>query len=232
MVTNNRQNWTLLKESGRIQVYKGSDQQGRPAVFKIYQLSTWLARRAFRRKQKNLLRFYGQSASLAVPELLSAGLSGDRREGIFCYAWLPGKDLRQFDWSGLAEPVAFSLMRQSGELLKRLHQLDWVHGDFKFGNLLFDQPRDSLYLLDVEAVRRSRSTARRARDVGRFVLNGLEMSLPASWLELFWSAYQDGSDPVERVHMKAHVRHWLHKLERRHRRKYGRSVSLDELAFL
>lgn len=231
-LADNRESWELLKASGRIRVYKGHDAQGRPAVFKVYQLPSWLARRAFRRKQHKLDHFYRQQHSLPVPDLLTSGLSADGREGIFCYAWLPGQDLRRVDWKAVAEPEALSVMTQAGALLKDLHRQSWVHGDFKFGNLLHDQSRNRLYLLDVEALRRSRSTSRRARDLSRFLLNGLELSVPANWLQVFWARYQEGSGPVDRMHMNAQARHWLGKLGRRHRRRYGRSVRLDDLGFL
>jgi tRNA A-37 threonylcarbamoyl transferase component Bud32 len=224
-----RASWKPLKESGRIGVYKALFGD-RDVIIKEYRFRGWLDRLSFIRKQRVVRKFYAARglSQLSVPPLLFTEL--DKRAGRLCYGFVEGEDFRQLPWRDQDDAISIDLMAQSADLLAQLHGAGWIHGDFKFGNLLYSANKKSVYLLDVEAVRHSRSRDRRARDLARFLLNSLEVSVEESALRAFWERYAGTEVGVT---VAAHkVRKHLRELLRRHQQKYGRSANLASLSFL
>lgn len=234
-----RDSWEILKDSGRIRVYKATDTNEHPVVIKLYQLDSWLDRLSFARKQRRLRDFYrslddgDSSEHLLVPEFRSAG-STDAGEGWLSYSYVAGEDFRRLHWEQLPEQKALALMTQAGRLLQALHQKAWVHGDFKFGNLLYCEASESVYLLDIEDLHGPASSKKKARDLARFILNGLELSLPDAVLKRFWLSYCDASycEASANEELRSCTRYWLAKLSRRHQRTYQRSINAEQLTFL
>ncbi|MEX1032570.1 MAG: serine/threonine-protein kinase [Cellvibrionaceae bacterium] len=226
-------NWNLLKEDPRTCVYKATLDNA-PVIIKTYRLENPLHRLQFWRKSVKVKDFYRDAGEqLKLSMFLSAGLFPDKRKGYLCYRYINGKDFRMIDWGALPERTALSLMEQAAELLRQLHKKGWVHGDFKFGNLLYCKEQDAVYLLDVEGLGKPfLGGATKGRDVARFLLNGLELSVPKRYLEFFWRSYSREFAEPETRQLKQHTKRWLEKLGQRHQRRYGRAVSLEQLTFL
>lgn len=223
-----RDSWQLLKEDGRIAVYRAATLDGLALVIKEYRFEHWLDQLRFRRKQQRVGRLYRCDALAGMlSSLVFSQRAADR--GQFGYAFLVGNDWRKLDWQSLPAENTSALMEQAARLVKRLHDEGWVHGDFKFGNLL-SSAEGKLYLLDVEGVRPARSDQRRARDLARFLLNAMELNLAASDLEHFWQSYCRQSSGNEALAQAVYK--WLQVFARRHGRKYQRESDLRRFAFL
>ena len=158
------------------------------------------------------------------------GLVRNRRSGnIYLFSeHLAGTDLAQLYRGGeLAEPVLRPLLCLAGESLARMHEAGWVHGDFKWGNLLVEQvqpPR--LALLDFDGAGRSRRAVRRGRDVARFIVNAEDYRVPEVLARVFLDAYA-AARPMSAAQVLSQAAPALRKLRARHDRKYGlREVEL------
>jgi tRNA A-37 threonylcarbamoyl transferase component Bud32 len=226
---NNRREWQPLKESGRISVYRACVDK-RPVVVKEYSLRSWLERLSFYRKVKTVRAFYadGDIAARVAPSLMA--IESDQQSGRLCYDFIEGRDFRHVDWTRQDEAISSALMEQSADLLALLHARGWIHGDFKFGNLLRSESEARIYLLDIEGLRRSDTDGKRARDLARFLLNGLELEVPARALQAFWKRYE--STEAGRNLQAGKVKKTLNKLARRHQQKYGRRTDPASLSFL
>lgn len=223
-----RSTWRALKESGRISVYQ-ADLADRAVVVKEYRLRNWLERLSFYRKATTVRAFYADrdTAARLAPSLIY--VDADQRSGRFCYDFVKGRDFRQLDWASQDEAMTSALMQQTADVLGLLHARGWIHGDFKFGNLLRGDSDGRIYLLDIEGLRRS-GGRRRARDVARFLLNGLELGVPSSALQVFWQAYRSSQAGLNLSPRK--VKQQVKKLSKRHRQQYGRYFNPASLSFL
>ena len=169
------------------------------------------AQRAFdaaRQLATNGIRVPEPLACLRLPSamvLVTAALGGEDLKAL----WL--KDIAREDW-----PL---IMERAASALADLHGAGFIHGDCKWSNLFWSHPE--VILVDLDAVRRSRSRRNRGRDLARFVLNAEELSLAPGHLEVFLQTYaaKQGTE-------KASVVEWLApalvELRRRHEQKYGR----------
>ena len=130
-----------------------------------------------------------------------------------------GEDLQR-KWDRVDQaaerPLWLSVAAQS---LARLHLAGYSHGDCKWSNLLING--DQLYLVDLDAVRKTAPGSRRqARDLARFTLNAEEMALERDqydqFLERYFSMLSLPRDPFT-----ARMLPELRKLRERHRGRYG-----------
>jgi len=132
---------------------------------------------------------------------------------------VPGADLKTL-WLTAQQGQDWShIMSRTAVALARLHAAGFVHGDCKWGNLLWDG--EGLVLVDLDSVRHSASPQRRGRDLARFVLNAEELALDAEIFETFVSVYAENSDS-EKAAVLELLAPSLAQLRQRHADKYGR----------
>ncbi|MGQ9427147.1 lipopolysaccharide kinase InaA family protein [Gilvimarinus sp. F26214L] len=230
----NRDHWQLLKDGKRIRVYQSHLEDGSPVVVKTYGLTGPLRSFSFHRKRRTLERFYREVGDeFPLPELISAGTVSPPRLGYLCFRLLQGQDFRRVPWSRMSSTEKALLTQQAGSLLGKLHHFGWVHGDYKFGNLM--ESGGDIYLLDLESARETTSMSARGRDLARFLLNGVELGLAEEDLAAFWVCYRtqwgQGWNRLPEAGITRATRHWLAKLSRRHE-KYQHPDAKADLAFL
>lgn len=68
----------------------------------------------------------------------------------------------------LATHLNSSLTGSASKLIARLHQQGLIHGDLKLSNVMVSE--EELYFVDLDGLRRSRSSRLRARDIARFLV--------------------------------------------------------------
>ncbi|MEP1471424.1 MAG: lipopolysaccharide kinase InaA family protein [Halieaceae bacterium] len=129
-----------------------------------------------------------------------------------------GTDLKALWLSQREEDDWTLIMSRAAATLARLHGEGFVHGDCKWGNLLWDG--SEVVMVDLDGVQRSTSTRRQGRDLARFVLNAEELSVDKEIFETFVSVYakSTGSAKTAVIELLAPV---LVQLRRRHKDKYG-----------
>lgn len=131
-------------------------------------------------------------------------------------------DLQAMWEGGLTETetgIAHSCWRMAGICLAELHNAGFVHGDFKWSNLLYH--RENFYLVDLEAVAVVRpGSKKRFRDLARFTLNAEDMGASRYCYELFLNAYLETSGQVEEK-IVAGTMPFLNAMRAHHIKKYG-----------
>lgn len=115
--------------------------------------------------------------------------------------------------------AAYSCWHTAGKCLAELHNAGFVHGDFKWSNLIYYQ--ETFYLVDLEAVAIvGPKNKKRYRDLARFILNAEDMGAPRHCYESFMSAYLDASGQVEQ-NVVAETMPFLSAMRSHHIQKYG-----------
>jgi tRNA A-37 threonylcarbamoyl transferase component Bud32 len=133
-------------------------------------------------------------------------------------------DLRAL-WLGVpAADEANQYMHAAGTTVADLHRAGLVHGDCKWSNLLW--AHGELYLVDLEAVRRTANALRRGilparqlRDLARFIIDAEELGASAGQLEVFLASYIAGAR-CSREELVAALRPLLASIRYRHQRRY------------
>jgi tRNA A-37 threonylcarbamoyl transferase component Bud32 len=133
-------------------------------------------------------------------------------------AAIQGVDLKALWLSARAGDEWKPIISSAAATLARLHEEGFVHGDCKWGNLLWDG--HEVALVDLDSVQRSSSARRRGRDLARFVLNAEELSVGRETFETFVSVYAKctGSEKAVVIELLAPA---LSQLRQRHKDKYG-----------
>ncbi len=238
----------LIKQDGKISVYRADIPNLGAIVVKQYELSNAADRLSFRKKQKNISNLHTQNFSF-LPKLYHVGVSKDHQFGHVVYRHVEGVDLRKIDWNELSSEMAGWIAQNIAQHLYALHSAGWVHGDFKFGNVMLnisermkmgfaslDEISSKIHIVDVESVKKPlfSSTSKKSRDIARFLINAEEQSAPKELSIRFWNAYQDiervrNSDGADENKLRAATRQWCNKLSKRHEEKYKKSTNIDFL---
>lgn len=123
---------------------------------------------------------------------------------------------------------AHGCWQMAGTCLGELHKAGFMHGDFKWSNLLFD--KSNLFQVDLEAVAALRpGSKKRYRDLARFTLNAEDMGAPKGCYKLFLDAYLNASGQLENT-VVAGTMPYLNAMRTHHIKKYGaRGHALLEL---
>lgn len=122
--------------------------------------------------------------------------------------------------------LSFPIFELAGKELANLHRSGYVHGDFKWGNLLVDVRLKRLYITDLDSVRAplpQHRLAAMAKDIGRFVLNAEEAGLTPSAIADFTDAYFNHlgiTHETDLIKLNERYRVVLANLRRRHRKCY------------
>lgn len=115
-----------------------------------------------------------------------------------------------------------AVLRSAAQLLAQLHVAGYVHGDCKWSNLFCTD--SGCYLVDLDAARRTRRSALRARDVARFTVNaeeqGVAPHLYAAFLETYEQAVGTTGAGIARASQP-----YLRKFRTRHKKRYGISAN-------
>jgi tRNA A-37 threonylcarbamoyl transferase component Bud32 len=120
---------------------------------------------------------------------------------------------------GAEDEAAHCCWHTAGTSLAQLHNAGFVHGDYKWSNLIYHQ--EDFYLVDLEAVTAfGRQNKKRYRDLARFILNAEDMGAPRHCYELFMSAYLDVSGELEQ-NVVAGTMPFLSAMRSHHIQKYG-----------
>ena len=197
--------------------------QGQPCHLKYYRPKGALQKLQFRLGKgrgvasfDNALRL--KEAGLAVPEPLACVLAGG---GILLLTQgiEQGRDLKSLWTEGQSGEQLQSLFERAAVTLASLHDAGFSHGDSKWSNFLV--AADKIYLVDLEAVSRSRLEGPGCtRDLARFTVNAEDMGLAAGHYRTFLQRYTDelglSADSVIQ-----RIRPDVEALRRRHRDKYG-----------
>jgi len=145
----------------------------------------------------------------------------------FC-PMLPGTGL--LHWAGDSLPDTAeqrtALLFPVLDTMGKLHAAGFVHGDFKWGNVLLDG--DTCWLVDVDGLRTVRHDGfcrGKARDLARFLLDCEEAGVPAVEVEALLCRYAElTAHSIAAV--KARVGPIHARLKERHRRRYGEGYRL------
>lgn len=136
---------------------------------------------------------------------------------------IPGAADMQAMWEGglteTQEGAAHDCWHRAGICLAELHKAGFIHGDFKWSNLLYH--RENFYLVDLEAVAIVRpGSKKRFRDLARFTLNAEDMGASRHCYELFLNAYLEASGQLEK-NVVAGTMPFLNAMRSHHIKKYG-----------
>ena len=103
-----------------------------------------------------------------------------------------------------------------------LHRAGFVHGDFKWGNVLCSLESRACWLVDVDGVRSTGAgfTSGKVRDLARFLLDCKEAGVAESLVRQLRDRYAQGSG-LEREAVAARTDPVVDLLHQRHIRRYG-----------
>ncbi len=123
---------------------------------------------------------------------------------------------KRLDQGGLIETLAMSVAA--------LHDSGMVHGDLKWSNIMVHLKENRAWFIDLDAAEICRiipGPARIARDVARFVLNGMEVGVDNSIIDRFLDQYSI-QRKLPRESIDKSMAPTLRKLWKRHQKKYQR----------
>ena len=161
-----------------------------------------------------------RAAGIAVPEELAL-LRVPGGMLLLCCA-IEQADNLQVLWPRVdSRATREQIMDRAAQLLARLHNAGFAHGDCKWSNWLWAQGQ--LYLVDLDAVCQAAAGDRRqARDLARFTLNAEELSLQPALYDLFLEGYLSVTGLSRDVLMPPMLVE-LQGLRQRHLQRYGES---------
>lgn len=118
------------------------------------------------------------------------------------------------------------ILEKAGHLLAGFHNAGFVHGDFKWGNVLYHNSTGLLYATDfdgtkiVAAPRKKNISAAQVKDIARFMINGEQAKVDSTRLNAFVASYcahaqQEQAQLLEAVLPK------MNAFRSRHLKKYG-----------
>lgn len=104
----------------------------------------------------------------------------------------------------------------------RMHSAGVIHRDFKWGNVLWRLPQTAI-IADLDGSKQpgKASVRARARDLGRFIVNGLEVGMDQRWARLLLDVYV-AQTMVDNVHLEREASRVVERISRRHAKRYGR----------
>lgn len=118
------------------------------------------------------------------------------------------------------------VFEQVAALLSALHLAGFSHGDMKWANLMVDNHTQKVLLIDLDGLRRPWMLRNRrfGRDLARFMLNARELGVAADRVDGLLTAYAKTRGRSVKQ-LRADLAPSYKKLAKRHRKKYGTTVS-------
>ncbi|MGI1679674.1 MAG: hypothetical protein K6L75_13120 [Cellvibrionaceae bacterium] len=244
----------LIKQDGSISVYRADIPKLGAIVIKQYELTSTLEKLSFRRKQKNIAHLYAQHFPF-LAKLYHIGLTPDKKLGHVVYRHVEGVDFRKIEWLSLSANSVRVIAQEVAQYLHAIHDSGWIHGDFKFGNVMLDLSDESnnnvvhlknpevespdenfdtkIHIVDIEAAVKPRFSVanKKSRDIARFLINAEELGVRQLGID-FWCEYQkkeSSENTNKKKKLKKLTQAWCDELSQRHEKKYGRLVKVDFL---
>ena len=177
-----------------------------------------------RARRNYVISMAWQAAGIPVPQPLACLVApGTATSWFVCEALDGAIDMHELTRHG--QPEADAVQRQilfTGlQLLARVHQAGWSHGDAKWANFILSADYQQIWLVDLDAARRCKLGSRRqARDLARFCLNAREAGFDTGLIQQALQDYlsRTGSDSDRFL---AWVDHYHDKVMRRHQTSSG-----------
>jgi tRNA A-37 threonylcarbamoyl transferase component Bud32 len=92
----------------------------------------------------------------------------------------------------ISEKFLLGLLKESTELVARLHSIDFVHTDLKWGNFLWIPSEEKrIILTDLDHIEKSSAAEKQGKDLARFILSALEYQMGWEVAELLINCYFD-----------------------------------------
>ncbi|GAB1258480.1 hypothetical protein NBRC116494_29820 [Aurantivibrio plasticivorans] len=231
------ENWRPQKNDARTTVYRAFSNSCGDVIVKHFMLPGSASQLRFWLRSRKLRRFY-QEVSVPVAPLIAVSSDRSKKLGECVYRVVKGVDLRGLKSDDLVQAEWGSLFSAIGQRVNQLHRSGWVHGDLKFGNVVFDREAgDSMSgvsFIDLEGVSKPvfNPQPKKSRDIARFILNALEAQCGVDVLAQFWLSATHGYTKTEISAFRKYTLRWLRALSLRHKNKYGKSVDVSQCDFL
>jgi hypothetical protein len=92
----------------------------------------------------------------------------------------------------ISEKFLFALLKESTELVARLHSSDFVHTDLKWSNFLWiPSQQERIILTDLDHIEKSGTAEKQGKDLARFILSALEYQMGWEVAEFLIDCYFD-----------------------------------------
>ncbi|WIO74463.1 lipopolysaccharide kinase InaA family protein [Porticoccaceae bacterium LTM1] len=190
-------------------------------------LQHWFGKDRARRLHQMTQQLHAAGAPVAE----SWGYSIEPGRALWFSQVLPFKSL--LHWCGPALPgdkeQRKTILDSSLAAMVALHRAGFFHGDFKWGNLLFDERNQKIWLVDLDRVK-PRSTRQfdksAARDVARFMLDCEEAGMPKDEYLSIVSSYAERVDESV-ANIQLLVEPIYNVLKARHDARYGAGFRLS-----
>lgn len=121
---------------------------------------------------------------------------------------------QRLDQGGLIETLALTVAS--------MHNRGVIHGDLKWSNIMVHLKENKVWFIDLDAAEIYRImpvSSRIARDVARFVLNGMEVGIDTSIVDRFLDQYAI-QRKLSRHSIERPVAKMLRMLQKKHHKKY------------
>ncbi len=220
----------VLKRGGKVEARLLRSAAG--AIFVKHYMATGLLRRViglfgvFRAKRIFYLSLALSRIGVRVPRPL-AYLAERRRDcssSFFVCEALDAEDLKSVAVSRRLDEIggAEKIFNEVGDILVRLHQAGYAHGDTKWANWMVRRTDSQLVLIDLDGVKKPFwfRNRRFGRDLARFLINARELNISEYVVETMLANYarQRGRTVTQ---VCCDLGPAYDKLAKRHRNKYG-----------
>lgn len=187
-------------------------------------LGKWLSCIGQSRAHRTYSRAQTVAGVTTTPQPLALVRNKKSGNAYYFTALVPAKNLLDFYHQEKTNaPEIRELLARIGDTLANLHQGGWLHGDFKWSNILIstDKNPGKIWFIDLDATRQISPAARvRGRDLARFIVNAEDHHVEEEWVACFADRYSETSGMSVRDAIEM-AGPYLKKLRRRHDRQYG-----------
>lgn len=149
------------------------------------------------------------------------------KSALLVMEWLPNADiLHNFAHApDLEKRMESGLLDDIMRQMVRMHQLGWVHGDLKWGNILIREQQ--AWFIDLDGVHRKRPGRNGYRDLARFMVDCDEAQSSEKLKQLAIELYaRHAGQPVERI--QSQMAKDYRKIHNRHQQRYDGSRNMPQ----
>ena len=138
-------------------------------------------------------------------------------------------DLRSLDLQSIPGEcsVTYDVISQAALLIAKTHFNGVVHGDYKWGNLMYVEANKSLHVVDFDGCFRSVNDKCFAEDLARFLVNMYEAGMGSAAQNLFLKTYAEEMKKNVEV-ISRQVKPCMNKILRRHLSQYPNRFEFGE----
>ena len=137
-----------------------------------------------------------------------------------CQGLVKGKDFKSFYLSSDVKnsDLIKDRLQYIGRQLAGLHNCGYVHGDFKWSNIIFQGSK--LFFVDLDNTSKINSLDIEAKDLARFILNAEELMTDKTVFNYFMKAYRKSRKNAS-INLMLRCKKDLEKLRNKHLVRYG-----------